>query len=154
MRAEATEALDNDKLIQLKLDESRMPLPFNVLNMIPFDGWSGDTSAPEWAQLEQEVGEKTGRHGTQPTAGGATLTREAPPELRQRLQGLGPVAATGFAMLILTLAVATLTLLLGEGLIELGLYRTLTLSGFGAACLGAILVFWRFGRTAIATRRS
>ena len=154
VRAEATEALDNDKLIQLKLDESRMPLPFNVLNMIPFDGWSGDTSAPEWAQLEQEVGEKTGRHGTQPTAGGATLSREAPPELRQRLQGLGPVAATGFAMLILTLAVATLTLLLGEGLIELGLYRTLTLSGFGAACLGAILVFWRFGRTAIATRRS
>lgn len=152
VRAEATEALDNDKLIQLKLDESRMPLPFNVINMIPFDAWNGQRSAPEWSQLEQEVGEKTGRR--QPTQPTDQLSREAPPELRQRLQGLGPVATAGFGLLFVSLLVASLTVMLGEGLIELELYRTMTLAGFGAACVGAALVFWRFSRTAIATRRS
>ncbi|QLC26281.1 toll/interleukin-1 receptor domain-containing protein [Parasphingopyxis algicola] len=153
VRAEATEALDNDKLIQLKLDESRMPLPFNVLNMIAFDGWNGERTAPEWTELERAVGEKAGRHSGG-TGGETELTREAPPELKQRLQGLGPVATIGFGLVVLTVLISTMTVMLGEDLVELGLYRSLSLAGFGAACLGALLVFWRFTRTAIATRRS
>jgi|GEM_PF-5348174 len=159
VRAEATEALDRDKLIQLKLDESRMPLPFNVLNMIAFDGWNGERTAPEWKELEGEVGAMTDRlnpadSGPPDGSDNAKLTRETPPELKQRLQGLGPVAAFGFGLVILTVLISAMTVMLGEDLIELGLYRTLTLTGFGAACFGAVLVFWRFTRTAIATRRS
>jgi hypothetical protein len=155
VRAEATEALDRNKLIQLKLDDSRMPLPFNVLNMIAFNGWNGKRAAPEWTELEGEIGEMTGQHNaTNSNAGKAILTRDAPPELKQRLQGLGPVAMIGFGLVVLTLLISAMTVMLGEGLVELGLYRTLTLTGFGAACLGAVLVFWRFTRTAIATRRS
>ncbi|MGP1284228.1 MAG: toll/interleukin-1 receptor domain-containing protein [Parasphingopyxis sp.] len=153
VRAEATEALDNDKLIQLKLDESRMPLPFNILNMIAFDGWNGERTAPEWTELERAVGEKAGRH-TCHTGGAADRTHEAPAELGQRLQGLGPVATIGFGLVVLTVLVSAMTVMLGEDLVELGLYRSLTLAGFGAACLGAFLIFWRFTRTAIATRRS
>ncbi|MEM8696515.1 MAG: toll/interleukin-1 receptor domain-containing protein [Pseudomonadota bacterium] len=155
VRAEATEALDNDKLIQLKLDESRMPLPFNILNMIAFDGWNGERTAPEWTALEGEVDQMTGRteDGRVQTED-SMLTREMPPELKQRLQGLGPVATIGFGLVVLTVFISAMTVMLGENLVELGLYRTLTLTGFGAACLGAMLVFWRFTRTAIATRRS
>lgn len=155
VRAEATEALDRGKLIQLKLDESRMPLPFNVLNMIAFNGWNGERTAPEWAELEGEVSTMTGRPNA-PDGGSsdAKLTRDAPPELKQRLQGLGPVGAIGFGLVILTVLISAMTVMLGEDLVDLGLYRTLTLTGFGAACFGAVLVFWRFTRTAIATRRS
>lgn len=155
VRAEATEALDNDKLIQLKLDESRMPLPFNVLNIISFAGWNGKRIAPEWSKLEGEIGEKTGRQSA-PGDGmaEARLTREVPAELKQRLQGLGPVASVGIGLALLTVFISTMTVMLGDDLIELGLYRTLTLAGFGAACLGALMVFWRFTRTAIATRQS
>lgn len=155
VRAEATEALDNDKLIQLKLDESRMPLPFNVLNIISFAGWNGKRIAPEWSKLEGEIGEKTGRRSAPgDERAEARLTREAPAELKQRLQGLGPVASVGIGLVLLTVFISTMTVMLGDDLIELGLYRTLTLAGFGAACLGALMVFWRFTRTAIATRQS
>jgi hypothetical protein len=149
VRAEATEALDNDKLVQVRLDESRMPLPFNVLHMIPFAGWNGSRQSREWTELEGRVGAMTGREGAD-----TEFTAEAPAELKQRLQGLGPVATIGFGLVLLTTLISALTVLMGEDLVELGLYRTLTLAGFGAACLGAALVFWKFTRTAIATRQS
>lgn len=152
VRAEATEALDNDKLIQLKLDDSRMPLPFNILNMIPFDGWNGERAAPEWSALEKEVDIMTGRDGDRLEV--AALTRKAPAELTQRLQGFGSIAAIGFGLVMLIAIISAMTILLGEDIAALGFYRTLTLTGFGAACLGATLIFWRFTRTAIASRRS
>lgn len=150
VRAEATEALDNDKLVQLKLDESRMPLPFNVIQIIEFQGWTGNREAAEWRQLDGRVGTMTGRNAPE----GVEITSEAPAELKQRLQGLGPVAAIGFGLVLVTALIAAMTVMLGEDMVDLGLYRSLTLAGFGAACLGAILVFWRFARTYNATRRS
>ncbi len=148
VRAEATEALDNDKLVQIKLDESRMPLPFNVLQMIPFDKWNGKRQSPEWSALESEVDAMTGR-----AAGGEAMTREPPKELKQRFQGLGPVAATGFALVLLTATIAALTILLGEEMVALGAFRSLSLAAFGAAALGALLVGRKFLRTAFATRQ-
>jgi hypothetical protein len=150
VRAEATEALDNDKLIQLRLDESRMPLPFNVLHMIPFSGWNGARDADEWSELDGRIGAMTGRPAPE---AGISISTEAPPELKQRLQGLGPTATIGFGLVLLTALISGLTVMLGEEIIELGLYRTVTLAGFGAAVLGSVLVFWRFTRTAMATRR-
>jgi hypothetical protein len=149
VRAEASEALDHEKLIQIRLDESRMPLPFNVLHMIPFAGWNGTRQAKEWAELENRVGVMTGRE-----VADFEIAPEASPELAQRLQGLGPVATIGFGLVLLTTLISALTVLLGQDLVELGLYRTLSLAGFGAAIFGSVLVFWKFTRTALASRQS
>ncbi|MBC2776946.1 toll/interleukin-1 receptor domain-containing protein [Parasphingopyxis marina] len=149
VRAEASEALDHDKLVQIRLDESRMPLPFNVLHMIPFAGWNGSRQSREWSELEGRVGVMTGREVADfENAAGAA------PELAQRLQGLGPVATIGFGLVLLTTLISALTILLGQDLVELGLYRTVSLAGFGAALLGSVLVFWKFTRTALASRQS
>jgi hypothetical protein len=82
------------------------------------------------------------------------IAPEASPELAQRLQGLGPVATIGFGLVLLTTLISALTVLLGQDLVELGLYRTLSLAGFGAAIFGSVLVFWKFTRTALASRQS
>lgn len=149
VRAEATEALDHDKLVQLRLDEARLPLPFNVVETIAFAGWNGSRQSPEWSALDGRVGRLNGR----PLPEGVAVTAEPPPELKARLQGFGPVAALGIGMILATLAVAAATVLLGEEMIDLGLYRSLAFACFGAACLGAALIAWRFTRTALATRR-
>jgi hypothetical protein len=147
VRAEATEALDTDKLVQLKLDEARPPLPFNIVELVDFAGWGGTRAEPSWRELDGRVGRLTGRHE------GAVLTDEPPSELvNQRFQGLGPVAAIGVALILVTALVAGATIMLGEGMLDPGLYRIATLTGFAAALVGAAFVVWRFARTAIATR--
>lgn len=151
VRAEATEALDFDKLVQLKLDDSRLPLPFNIIQMVSFANWDGSRNAAEWRTLDREIGAKTGRD---PTGSTPQTEGDAPPELKQWLQGLAPVAMAGIGLTLLTALIALATIMLGEEMVDLGLYRTLALSGFGAATLGAILVSWRFARTVLATRRS
>lgn len=151
VRAEATEALDTGKLVQLKLDDSRMPLPFNMLQMIEFAGWNGGRDTTEWRKLADDVVAKTGGASSPMDAAPAD---EAPVELKQRFQGLGPVAAIGVGLTLLTALIALATVMLGEDMLDIGLYRSLTLAGFGAASLGAILVFWRVLRTTLASRRS
>ena len=42
VRAEANEALDAGKLVQINLDNARLPLPFTMLHFLDFSGWSGD----------------------------------------------------------------------------------------------------------------
>src|SRR5688572_12618612 len=41
VRAEANEALDSGKLVQISLDEARLPLPFTMLHSLDFSAWRG-----------------------------------------------------------------------------------------------------------------
>ena len=41
VRREALEALDARKLVQIQLDRSRLPVPFNALHAIDFAEWHG-----------------------------------------------------------------------------------------------------------------
>ena len=40
VRAEANEALDSGKLVQINLDEARLPLPFSALHFLDFSRWA------------------------------------------------------------------------------------------------------------------
>src|SRR5690349_25056941 len=48
VRAEANEALDAGKLVQINLDGTRLPLPFAVLHFLDFSRWRGERQGLPW----------------------------------------------------------------------------------------------------------
>lgn len=94
VRAEATFALEANKLIQLSIDGSKPPLPFTMIHLLDFSDWNGNASDPVWCRLEDAV------KSFMRTAGTLTPT----PRLKKvRLAGLGPMALVGAASLGLIL---------------------------------------------------
>lgn len=56
VRAEANEALDAGKLVQLTLDGAKLPLPFTALHFLDFRGWGGQRAGSPWSELDMRVG--------------------------------------------------------------------------------------------------
>jgi hypothetical protein len=55
VRAEASEALEARKLVQLSLDGARPPLPFTMIKFLDFSRWRGGSGELEWQGLEHSV---------------------------------------------------------------------------------------------------
>lgn len=55
VRGEALEALDRGKLIQVVLDETRLPVPFNAIQATFLNGWTGDLTDPRWGALVETI---------------------------------------------------------------------------------------------------
>ena len=55
VRGEALEALDRGKLIQVVLDETRLPVPFNAIQATFLNGWTGDLADPRWNALVDSI---------------------------------------------------------------------------------------------------
>jgi len=51
VRGEALDALDRGKLLQVSLDGSRLPVPFNAIQTIFLDQWNGDRADSRWRGL-------------------------------------------------------------------------------------------------------
>ena len=66
--AEADVAHKAGTLIQLTLDGSTPPLPFNRMQCIRLPDWRGDLSAPGWLKVSAGVAELVGRRGPSPAA--------------------------------------------------------------------------------------
>ena len=56
VRAEADLAREAGTLVQLNLDGSILPLPFNQIQCADMSGWSGDASAPGWRKVVDSIG--------------------------------------------------------------------------------------------------
>ena len=56
VRAEANEALDAGKLVQISLDQAKLPLPFTMLHCLDFSRWGGERQGSPWGDLEGKVG--------------------------------------------------------------------------------------------------
>lgn len=144
VRAEATEALDNDKLVQARLDAVKPPLPFTIVQMTDLQGWRGGNADQPFPQLLSAIG---------------ALKRGVKPSMDERvfygpaLQDFGSTATLGWLSLALIFATGGLTLMLGRGL-DANLYGALTTAAFGASCLAFVLTLARLVRTAAASRRS
>ena len=65
VRSEANRAREKGTLVQLRSDGSALPMPFDQIQCLDFQGWSGDLRAPCWRQLLATTGELVGR-GPQP----------------------------------------------------------------------------------------
>ena len=115
VRAEANEALDAGKLVQLTLDGAKLPLPFGALHFLDFRRWGGERGGSPWAEFDARVD--------------AMLRGERPaeePSVREPpLQGLGPAVALGWAVLALAALIAIAVIAAAAG--------ALSGAAFGAA---------------------
>ena len=71
VRAEADIAREAGTLVQLTLDGTPLPLPFNRVQCADLRGWRGDPAAAGWVKVAQSVAE---------LMGGATPIQEASPQ--------------------------------------------------------------------------
>lgn len=60
VRAEADMARQGDKLVQIKLDRTALPLPFNHIQCTDLSNWQGDGSNPRWRKVVDSVALLTG----------------------------------------------------------------------------------------------
>jgi adenylate cyclase len=70
VRAEADTARTLGKLVQVSLDGTSPPLPFNQIHCGDLSGWSGDLDAPSWRKLRDSLAELAGE--AKPVAPAAT----------------------------------------------------------------------------------
>jgi len=57
VRAEADLAREQGKLVQLSLDGTVPPMPFNQIHCVDLSGWSGNLAAPGWHRIVDTVGD-------------------------------------------------------------------------------------------------
>ena len=57
VRSEANEGREAGKLVQILVDESALPLPFNQIQFADLRGWRGDRTHPQWRKVVQSLAE-------------------------------------------------------------------------------------------------
>jgi hypothetical protein len=155
VRAEANEALDRGKLVQINFDGAKPPLPFTILHWIDFSGWSGGREQAPWPQLSRAVEPasdtqaEAAPRGWRPDPGGVPVAARTEPAL----QGLERVAALGWAALGTAILLCFAVMLVARRLISaeaFGMFAVaaaIVSAGLLAACAYTML------RTARGSRR-
>jgi hypothetical protein len=144
VRAEATEALDDNKLAQVRVDGVKPPLPFTVVEMLDLRHWRGGRGDAPWPRLENAAKALAG--GRAPALGDAAFDGPA-------LQDFGSAATWGWLSLVLIVFVGLLTLQLSPspGGLDPATYRMFALGSFGLSCIAFTLTLLRVIRTALAS---
>ena len=78
VQAEADLAREGHKLVQLTVDRSRLPLPFDRIQCADLSGWSGEADAPGWRKVLTSVRDLM---GAPPAAPHVDAARAAEPRL-------------------------------------------------------------------------
>jgi adenylate cyclase len=70
VRAESDKARQSGTLIQVTIDGTLPPLPFNQIQCTDLRGWDGDVASDGWRKVEKSVSSLAGRsaHGAEPDA--------------------------------------------------------------------------------------
>jgi TIR domain len=152
VRAEANEALDSGKLVQIALDETRLPLPFTMLHFLDFSTWRGARDCEPWTGLDARVqamlrGEPAA--AAEPVLPGDTGAVPRGPAL----QGLGRVAWIGWAAILLAAALAGAVLMAASGGLSPAAFGGVTLIGLAFAAILLAMAAFTLIRVAAASRR-
>jgi TolB-like protein len=67
VRSEADRAREEHKLVQVRVDGARLPMPFDQIQCADLAGWSGDLDAPGWAKVAGSVRNLVGGSGAGPS---------------------------------------------------------------------------------------
>jgi tetratricopeptide (TPR) repeat protein len=59
VRSEANRARETERLVQVRVDDARLPMPFDQIQCADLRGWSGDPSSPPWQSVVSSVAELT-----------------------------------------------------------------------------------------------
>jgi len=144
VRAEANEALDKGKLVQINLDACRLPLPFTMLHFLDFRPWRGEREGSPWSEFDGRVGGMLR---------GQAFDDTALPGPGPALQGFGKLALLGWAAIALAALVALAVAMVAAGQIAPATFGALTL--FAAAVAAMLTAFAAFVliRISLASRR-
>ncbi len=143
VRAEANEALDAGKLVQINLDRTKLPLPFSALNFLDFSKWGGARSEECWTSLDGRVKRRLN---------GEWVDAHAPPP-GPALQGLGRVSLLGWASILLAAAIAVITGLVATGRLPAQYFGGFTIFAMAASATLLLLTLFTLTRIARASRR-
>jgi hypothetical protein len=142
VRAEATEALDAGKLVQVRVDGVKPPLPFTVVEMLDLSDWRGGRSDQPWPRVENAA---------------SSLARGGPqapdPRVFQgpALQDMGGTAFLGWLCIGMAIFIAALTLQVANGAVGASDYGVAATASFAVSCVSLAVIFMRVIRTALAT---
>ncbi len=143
VRAEANEALDAGKLVQISLDRTRLPLPFSALNFLDFSGWAGARTEECWCSLDGRVKRRIN---------GEWVDAHAPPP-GPALQGLGKVSLLGWAAILLAAAICVVTGLVATGALPVQMFGGFTIFAMAASVTLLLITAFTLTRIARASRR-
>jgi adenylate cyclase len=76
VRSEANRARENRKLVQLTVDGTPLPMPFDQIQCADLTGWTGDIEAPGWRKVVASIDDLL--NGRQPVTQPTTYTTPAP----------------------------------------------------------------------------
>ena len=95
VRSEANRARELHKLVQVRADDTRLPMPFDQIQCAAIRGWRGGTRHPGWGQVLRSIDALV----TEGSSGRPSLTSETGVSRRATLVGLGAAAvgAVGLA---------------------------------------------------------
>jgi TolB-like protein/tetratricopeptide (TPR) repeat protein len=82
VHSEAERARADHKLVQLRIDGARLPLPFDSIQCADLTGWDGDLAAPGWRKVADSVEALVGGPGRAMTAQAEQVAPAAPAERR------------------------------------------------------------------------
>jgi len=146
VRAEANEALDAGKLVQLNLDESKLPLPFTMLHFLDFSRWRGERRGEPWSEFDRRVsGLLRGEVVESPLADA--------PASGPALQGMGRVAMLGWAAIALAALMAVAVILAAGGRLSASAFGGLTMAGLAIAAILLALAAFTLVRVGVSSRR-
>src|SRR5580658_2299763 len=75
VQSEADHARAIHKLVQLRIDDAVLPMPFDRIQCADLAGWTGDREAPGWRKVVTSIAELTGGPSAQSSLGTATGPR-------------------------------------------------------------------------------
>ena len=68
VRSEANRARETGRLVQLRLDDARLPMPFDQIQCADLTGWKGDCHAAGWRSIISSIAALRGGENRPPTA--------------------------------------------------------------------------------------
>jgi len=149
VRAEANEALDSGKLLQISLDETRLPLPFTMLHFLDFSGWKGDRQGEPWGAFDAKVaGLLRGEPSDAAFTSAGPAARPGP-----ALQGMGKVAMLGWAAIAVAGLMAVAIIVAAGGGMTSAMFGSLTLVGLAVAAILLALAAFTLVRVSVSSRR-
>jgi thioredoxin-like negative regulator of GroEL len=78
VRSEANRARETSRLVQLRLDDGRLPMPFDQIQCADLRRWNGDCATPGWRTVADSIAALTDKiAGTAPAARPRHLSRRS-----------------------------------------------------------------------------
>lgn len=90
VRSEANRARETGRLVQVRLGEARLPMPFDQIQCADLSGWRGDVGAPAWQTIVTSIAELVTKD---PVADREDQSARGSRPLMQRRHLLGGAAA-------------------------------------------------------------